>query len=283
MKLLLALCSVVASHRTNTLETIGPVNQLAAGRFALTNFDNFMQDESATMTKWTGETTLTFEKRRKIGLIPWYNIHEGAGKTKGDRPLMTWKSWFNPYANARRSVRNVEGQTINRVHSDQLRLSTRARHRSYITTPGKRSQTFYTMSWLGSKMLGKHKEKKETGHHFPRGRTTAYNMGKGMCRGNFQNKRCKGRLYTAKSFSSGYEIVVYKGQTAVATAKMMDLPMTFKDKYLLGEKVHYAVKIEDGQDNLAITEFMTWIREVEEWAAMVAATDPTGLLGAVLD
>lgn len=278
MKLLLALFSVVASHRTNTLETIGPVNQLAAGRFALTNFDNFMQDESATMTKWTGETTLTFEKRRKFGMIPWYNIHEGAGKSKGDRPMMTWKSWFNPYANSRRSVRNAEGQTINRVHSDQIRLSTRARMRSFITMPGKRSQTFYTMSWLGSMMLGKHKEKKETGLHFPKGRTTAYHMGKGMCRGNMKNKRCKGRLYTGKAFSRGYEIVVFKGQTAVATAKMMDLPMTKTDKYLLGEKVHYAVKIEAGQDNLAITEFMTWIRETEEFQATLAAADPLGIL-----
>jgi len=270
MKLLLALFSVVASHRMNTLQAADGVNDLAVGRFALANFEDFMQDESATMTKWTGETTLTFEKRRKFGRIPWYNIHEGAGKSKGDRPMMTWKSWFNPYANARRSVRNAEGQTINRVHSNQFRRA-KARMRSFITKPGRRSQTFYTMSWLGSMLGGKHAEKAQTGHHFPTRRTNAYNMGKGKCSGSMKNKRCKGRLYTAKAFNGGYEIVVYKGQTVVATAKMMDLPTTLMDKYILGEKTHYAVKIEAGQDNLAITEFMTWISETETFALLYPA------------
>jgi len=269
MKLLLALCATAVARRADIAQHVSGVNKLAQGKFGLTAFETF-QDGEETMTSWTGGTTLTLESRRKIALNPWYNIHEGEGKGKEDEPMLTLRSWFNPYANARRSIRNQAGETVNRVHFNQWRRA-KARMRAFLTTPGKRSETYYTMSWLGKWLGGQGKETKETGQKYNKGRSQAYNMAKGKCNGKLVNPKCKGRVYSGISWNMGSKTEIKKDGQVVAVATLEDR-YTGQDGYwtdrLIGEKKHYTLKIEDGQDNLAITEFVLFIQEIEHFLTM---------------
>merc|ERR1719498_1109603 len=109
-------------------------------------------------------------------------------------------------------------------------------------------------------------EKKQTGTH-RNGRTNLYNMGVGKCSGNMKaGGACKGRLYTAKAFNFGYKIQVFKGDDMVAEAEVADTERNFADKYILGEKKRFDVTIKPGQDNMAVTEFIGFIADIEEYS-----------------
>lgn len=268
MKLLFTLVSAVMARRVDINAHHTNTNPVATGRFVLTDFDQFVTD-GGRMTSWTGATTITIEHRRKLFLTPWFNIHEGTNKSKGDEPMVTYKSWWNPIANSRRSIRNKEGQTINRIHFNQWRRA-KARMRAFLTTPGTRKETYYTVSYLGKKLGGQKKETVETGHKFNKFRTNAYNMAKGKCNGKMDNVGCKGRVYTAVAWNHGYKFEVFKGDTIVALAELnKDYLEQKRSKWLIGEKKHWTVKIEDGQDNLALTEFITYISEMEAYLAVI--------------
>lgn len=276
MKLFVALFATALGSRVDiSAHAAGPTNELSSLR---SDYDTFMQSPagSGRMTSWTGDSTAAIVKTRRIhaliGHSPNWEVHKGATTSTvlaGMQPTFYWKSWFNPIANARRSVREggKEGPTVNRIHYNQIRRA-RALVRAFITTPGNRKQTYYTMSRLGSKRHlsnGVMTEKKQTGT-YRNGRTNLYNMGVGKCSGNMKTHgSCKGRLYTAKAFNFGYKIQVFKGDDMVAESEVADSDRSFADKYILGEKKRYDVKIKPGQDNMAVTEFIGFIADLEEW------------------
>jgi len=277
MKLFAALFATTLGSRVDiNAHVAGPTNELSSLR---SDYDTFMQSPAGSggMTAWTGDATAALVKTRRIhGVIahsPNWEIHKGATTStdlQGMKSTFYWKSWFNPIANARRSVREggKEGPTVNRIHYNQIRRA-RALVLAFITTPGNRKQTYYTMSRLGTKRtlsIGKHTETKQTGVH-QNGRTNLYNMGVGKCSGNMKSSNsCKGRLYTAKAFNFGYKIHIFKGDELVAEAEVADSKRNFVDKYILGEKKRFDVKIKPGQDNMAVTEFVGFIADIEEYA-----------------
>lgn len=264
MKLLAALFAVALGNRMN-VSIHGPTNELSTLR---SSYDTFMQAPvgSGRMTSWTGPATFSIQKKRRIhGAIlhsPYWEIF------KGDDLAFTWKSWYNPVANARRSVREGDktGKTVNRVHYNQVRRL-RARARAFMTTPGNRGQTYYTMSLLG--WFGKHKENSE--EWLFKVRENQYNLAVGKCSGSLTiNNKCKGQLYTAKAYNFGYEIKVMKGDQEVAVAKLADQPAgglgkQIVDNLILGEKKKYDVTVQSGQDNMAIAEFIGFMVDLEEY------------------
>lgn len=278
MKLFAALFATALGSRVDISAHVAdrPVNELSSMRTA---YDTFMSSPagSGRMTAWTGDATAAIVKTRRIHAYiahsPNWEIHKGVTPStdlEGQQPSFYWKSWFNPIANARRSVREggKDGPTVNRIHYNQIRRA-RALVRAFITTPNNRGQTYYTMSRLGTKRFlsnGGMTEKKDT-DHYRNGRTNLYNMGVGKCSGNMKKAgACKGRLYTAKAFNFGYKIHVFKGDDLVAEAEVADSDRNFADKYILGEKKRFDVKIKPGQDNMAVTEFIGFIADIEEYA-----------------
>jgi len=272
MRFIATLFAVALGHRINTAGN--PTNVQSD---LLANHDQFLTTQvgSGRMTSWTGETTLSIVKVRRLGgfmRIPYWEMYKGTTKStnlEGMEQQFTWKSWFNPVARARNSVRqgNKNGPTVNRVHYNQLRRK-HARVRAFITEAGNRGKTYYTMSLLGKYLGGKSRESGETGHHFNK-RTNAYNMGVGKCSGNMAiTKACKGRLYTAKAFNGAYSVQVFKGDTMVAEATLADSKLSTADRYILGEKKRFDVKINSGQDNMAVAEFLAFIVDIEEYAML---------------
>lgn len=265
MKLLATLFALALGHRMNS---VGPENDRSN---LLSGHEAFMKAEvgAGKMTSWTGASSISVVKVRRLGgfaRAPYWEIYKGnnnGASLEGKPASFTWKSWFNPIAKSRNSVREGDkhGNTINRIHYNQLRRLN-ARARAFITTPGKRSETFYTMSLLGQ--LGKWKETSQTGHHF-NGRTSRYNMGVGKCSGSWSGSTCKGRLYTGKAFNFGYKIHIFKGEKLVASAELADTKGTLIDKYIIGEKKRFEVNIEAGQDNMAVAEFVGFIADLEEY------------------
>lgn len=267
MKFLATLFVAALGHRVNSVYPVNTESEL------LKDHESFMKAPAGSghMTSWTGETTMSIVKVRRLGgfmRFPYWEMYKGTTKStnlEGMEQQFTWKSWFNPYARSRSSVRQGDkhGPTINRVHFNQLRRK-HARARAFITKAGDRSKTFYTMSLLGKRLGGKSKESKDTGAHFNT-RTNAYNMAVGKCNGKLtETKTCKGRLYTAKAFNYGYQIQVFKDQNVVAEATLADTPMNMVDKYLIGEKKRFDVTIKAGQDNMAVAEFLAFIADLEE-------------------
>jgi hypothetical protein len=268
MRLIATLFAAALGHRINTA---GPTNVQSD---LLKDHDQFLtaQVGSGRMTSWTGETTLSIVKVRRLGGFmrwPYWEMYKGTTKStnlEGMEQQFTWKSWFNPVAKARNSVRqgNKDGPTVNRVHYNQLRRKN-ARVRAFITEAGNRGKTYYTMSLLGKYLGGKSRETGETGHHFNK-RTNAYNMGVGKCSGNLAStKACKGRLYTAKAFNGAYSVQVFKGDDMVAESTLADSKLSTADRYIIGEKKRFDVKINSGQDNLAVAEFLAFIVDIEEY------------------
>lgn len=271
MKVLATLFALALGHRMNT---INPTNDLSPSR---NDHETFMSKEvgQGRLTSWSGQENIAIVQVRRLGgaffHFPYWEIVKGVNKgqsVEGKPVSLTWKSWNNPLAKARNSVREGDrkGKTVNRVHYNQLRRK-HGRARAFITTPGKRSETYYTMSLLG--WFGSTREKSETGH-FKNGRTNMYNMGVGKCNGKFTNSDCKGRLYTAKAFNFGYKIHVFKGEKLVGEAEMFDTQTNLIDKYIIGEKRRYDATLQAGQDNLALSEFMVFIADIERfvlWAS----------------
>lgn len=280
MKFLATLFAVAFGHRINS-DAVASLSDNPKSAL-LKSHEDFMDQAvgSGRMTSWTGDSTLAFVKIRRWGGAfardPCWELYKDASRAKNlantdlqdTKSDFFWQSWLNPFANSHRSIReggDKKGPTINRIHYNQFRRKN-ARMRAFITTPKNRRETFYTMSSLG--WFGKRKETKETGHHF-NVRSNKYNMGVGKCSGNMkETKRCKGRLYTGKAFNFGYQIQVFKKDKIVAEATLADTPTGFKDKFFIGEKKRYDVKISAGQDNMGVVEFVGFIADLEEHILM---------------
>jgi hypothetical protein len=268
MKLLICtIASLVLGHRVHDVESIGPLNQLATGGMALLPHESFMNTKGSTMTKWTGPVKLEIEERRKLVKYRQFNIFDVSSGAR-QQVVAHWKTHFNPYANERRSIRDVEGNTINRIHTNYFRRL-RSRVRSFLTTPGRRQETFYTFNWRG--WFGKLWDQKNVGT-YKNVHTNIFSAGKGMCVGTFTNKRCQGHAMTAKSYNMGYKIEFFLGEgktNKVATAELADAHpgagiQNLVDKYLIGEKRIMTLEITSPNvDNLMIAEFAAWIMQYE--------------------
>lgn len=276
MKLLAALCAVALGSRVD-VNVHGPGNEESNLRLS---YDTFMGAKlgEGKMTPWTGAESFTVLKRRRInaaiGMPPYWEIHKGASpksELDKDKSDFTWKSWWNPLApmGARRSVRQgtKKGPTVNRIHYNQLRRL-RARVRAFVVNPGNRGQTYYTMSLLG--WFGKIKDTEK--ELFFKQRIHFYNMGVGKCSGSFKvNQKCKGQLYQARAYNFGYEVKIFKNDKEVASAVLEDSApgsygKQYIDNYWIGEKKRYNVKVEAGQDNMAVAEFIGFIVDLEEYS-----------------
>lgn len=250
----------------------GRTNELSE-KMRLNNFNDFKAKDGSTMTSWTGTDKVSIIKRRKyLGMInPWWSIHKGhvtLDETKEAEPtaMLTYKSWFNPFTpQPRRSVRDADGKTVNRVHFNQLRRW-HARVRAHITTPGDRMETWYTMSKLGffGKYRGKKKEFKWL-KAWLNTRANIFTLTKGQCTGTTTNSRCRGTVYVAVSENRGHKITLFTPDgTEVAQSQHRLSAMGFIEWIFIGEKNHFDLTIsKGGQDNLALTEFVTWIVDLE--------------------
>jgi len=279
MKLLICtIASLVLGRRVHDVESIGPLNQLATGGMALLPHESFMNTKGSTMTKWTGPVKLEIEERRKLVKYRQFNIFDVSSGAR-QQVVAHWKTHFNPYANERRSIRDVEGNTINRIHTNYFRRL-RSRVRSFLTTPGRRQETFYTFNWRG--WFGKLWDNKNVGT-YKNVHTNIFSAGKGMCVGTYTNKRCQGHAMTAKSYNMGYKIEFFLGEgktNKVATAELADAHpgeeiSYLVDKYLRGEKRIMTLEITSPNvDNLMIAEFAAWIMQYEWEGARASLLQP---------
>jgi len=97
-------------------------------------------------------------------------------------------------------------------------------------------------------------------------RCTTWELANAM--GNSTGRDAKDGFTQQKTFNFGYKIEVYRGKDLVAMAEVADNKRKFTDKFILSEKFRMDVTIKPGQDNLAVSEFVGFIADLEQAALL---------------